>query len=334
MSEAAIRTHLKPLQDFLQRPGVTEISINKPGEIFVEEAGKIERHEIPQGLDYDSLSDLAQLIASSNNQSINTTKPLFSGSLPDGERVQIVAPPCVEPGHVAFSIRKPTVLAFSLKKYEEMGAFENVTVSNDLALSELDRELCELLQQHKLCDFIEKAVQCKKNIVVSGGTSTGKTTFTNAIVKTISHEERLITIEDTRETSLDQPNKLHLLASKGGQGTAKVDVQDLLEACLRLRPDRLFLSELRGAEAFSYLRAVNTGHPGSITTLHADTPKGAYEQLVLMVTQAGLGLQRSEILDYIRSVVEVIIQLKRVNGKRIVSEIYFEPMKHFLAEKK
>jgi len=323
LSNAALEAELKLIKEFLRGDKVTEVSINKPGELFVEDAGEITRHEVPE-LTFERLHSMATLIASCNGQSIDETKPILSGSLPDGERIQVVIPPCVEPGHVCMSIRKPSSISFSLDDYKKSGAFDGVKVSDGLALTPHDLELAQLLRDNQLAEFVEKCVLYKKNIVVSGGTSTGKTTFGNAMIEKIPNQERLITIEDTRETVLKQPNSLHLLASKGGQGTAKVDVQDLLEACLRLRPDRLLLSELRGAEAFSFLRAVNTGHPGSITTLHADTPKGAFEQLVLMVTQAGLGLKRDEILEYIHSVVEVVIQLKRVNGKRIISEIYFE----------
>lgn len=319
----ALNTQLAPLKDYLARPNVTELSINKPGEIFVEEDGTITRYDM-EALNFDRLMSLATLIASYNGQSINETTPLLSGSLPDGERVQLVIPPCVEQGRVCVSIRKPTVMDYSLEWYEKNGAFDEAKVTKSLGMTDHDEELRQLLLKNEKAAFIRKAIQYKKNILVSGGTSTGKTTFTNAIVKVVPNHERLITIEDTRETVLQQPNCLHLLASKGEQGTAKVTIQDLLESCLRLRPDRIFLAELRGAEAFSYLRAVNTGHPGSISTLHADTPKGAYEQLVLMVTQAGLGLSRAEILEYIHSVVEVVIQLKRDGGRRFISEIYFE----------
>ena len=151
-----------------------------------------------------------------------------------------------------------------------------------------------------------------------------KTTFFNAIARAIPEEERLLSIEDTPELELPQPNTFRLLASKGGQGLAKVSIQDLLEASLRLRPDRILLGELRGAEAYTFLQAVNTGHPGSISTLHADSPRAAFERLALMVMQANLGLGRDEILEYIRSVIEIIVQLTRLpNGERIVSEIYF-----------
>ena len=119
----------------------------------------------------------------------------------------------------------------------------------------------------------------------------------------------------------------HLLASKGAQGRAKVTTQDLIEACLRLRPERIIVGELRGAEAFSFLRAINTGHPGSISTLHADTPLMAIEQLKMMVMQAGLGLSPAEITSYIKNVIDIIIQLKRgEKGKRYISEIYYRPL--------
>ena len=172
-------------------------------------------------------------------------------------------------------------------------------------------------------------MESKQNIIISGGTSTGKTTFTNAMLKAIPADERLITCEDAREIEINgHPNRMHLLASKGGQGRSMVTTQDLIEACLRLRPDRIIVGELRGAEAFSFLRAINTGHPGSISTLHADTPAMALEQLKLMVMQAGLGMPPSEIREYIFNVVDVVVQLKRgAKGKRYISEIYFKGAK-------
>ncbi|MES9903252.1 MAG: P-type DNA transfer ATPase VirB11 [Sedimenticola sp.] len=327
MNNTALNVELREIKKYLEGENVTEVSINRPGELFVEDDGEIKCYEVPS-LTYNKLHSLATLIASSNGQSINEAKPTLSGSLPDGERIQIVIPPCVESGTVCMSIRKPASRAFKMEDYQQNGAFDEVKISDGKEITDEDSELCSLLSQNKIYDFIEKSVKYKKNILVSGGTSTGKTTFANTLIELIPATERLMTIEDTRETILSQPNKVHLLCSKGQQGTSKVDVQDLLEVCLRLRPDRILLSELRGMEAFSYLRAVNTGHSGSITTLHADTPKGAYEQLVLMVTQAGLGLKREEILEYIHSVVDVVIQLKRINGKRQISEVYFEHYQH------
>ena len=171
------------------------------------------------------------------------------------------------------------------------------------------------------------AVQSQKNIIISGGTSSGKTTFANALVKHIPLDERIITIEDTREAELPHENKLHLLGSSGNQGVSEVTFNDLLRACLRLNPTRILMSELRGSEAFDFLRAVNSGHPGAITTMHADSPKGAVFQLTLMVLQAGLTLTQEQIRNYILSIVDVIVQCKNVNGKRIVTEIFYEPQR-------
>ena len=152
----------------------------------------------------------------------------------------------------------------------------------------------------------------------------------NAALTEIPANERIITVEDAREVQINHiPNRVHLMVSKGGQGRAKVTTQELIEACLRLRPDRIIVGELRGAEAFSYLRAVNTGHPGSIATIHADAPELAIEQLILMIMQADLGITRDQIKAYVESVIQVIIQLKRgEKGRRYVSEVYFKPGTH------
>ncbi len=161
----------------------------------------------------------------------------------------------------------------------------------------------------------------------------GKTTFLNAILKEVPVDERIITIEDTREVNPLQKNYLPLVASKGDQGEARVTVETLLQASMRLRPDRIFLGEIRGAEAYSFLRAINTGHPGSITTVHADSPAGAFEQLALMVMQAGLGLRRDEIVGYIKSVLPIVIQQTKVGGWRGTSAVHFSRMAEWRQER-
>jgi len=327
MSIAALETYLQPLKKIFAREGVSEISLNQPKEAWIEVYGEMERAEIPE-FDIEHLKSLGRLVAQSTEQRVSEENPLLSATLPDGYRIQIVFPPACEPGSVAMSIRKQTVLNFDLERYEKLGAFEKVAMRK--IEDPANKELKKLLDAGEIRSFIELAVRSKKNVIVSGGTSTGKTTFMNAALKAIPPQERIITCEDAREILLDTiPNHVHLLASKGGQGRAQVTIQDLIEACLRLRPDRIIVGELRGKEAFSYLRAVNTGHPGSIASLHADSPALAIEQLILMVTQAGLGLSRDQIKHYIESVVQVIIQLKRgEKGKRFVSEIYFNPEAH------
>lgn len=323
MSLTALDTYLTPLKKLFEREGVSEISINRPGEAWVEVGGDMVREEIPE-FDYEHLKALSRLIAQSTEQQVSEENPLLSATLPAGYRVQVVFPPACEPHTVALSIRKQVILDFDLDAYERLGAFANTTLK--ARENAADSLLRTLLAENRIKDFIIEAVRAKKNVMISGGTSTGKTTFLNAALKSIPAHERIITVEDAREVILSHiPNRVHLIASKGGQGRAKVGMQELIEACLRLRPDRIIVGELRGKEAFSFLRAVNTGHPGSISTLHADSPRLALEQLVLMVMQAGLGITREQIFDYIHNVIDIIIQLKRgEKGLRYVSEIYFK----------
>lgn len=322
-SHTALGTYLLPLKGFLDQPTVSEISINKPGEIWVEIGGTMTRHELPQ-LDLDHLKSLARLVAQSTEQKISEEMPLLAATLPDGYRIQVVFPPACEASTIAVSIRKQTILDLDLDQYEAIGAFQNTVVKKEV--NTVDKKLRALLDSGAVKEFIKEAILGKKNIIISGGTSTGKTTFFNAALKVVPSSERIITCEDAREIIIPHlPNRVHLMASKGGQGRAQVTMQDLIEASLRLRPDRLMLGELRGKEAFSFMRAVNTGHPGSISTLHADTPELAIEQLVLMIMQAGLGITREQIKSYVENVINVIIQLKRgERGVRYVSEIYFK----------
>lgn len=319
MSTAALETFLKPVFPWLDQEGVSELSINKPGEVWIEKGGDMRRVSVPE-LDSEHLLALGRLIAEWTRQEISAERPILSATLPAGQRVQVVLPPAAQ--EVCISIRKPSSLAYDLKTYEADGAFEQTVRQN--GSHHHDPTLAAAYNQGDYGPFIRQAVRRRKNIIIAGGTSTGKTTFLNACLREIPIQERLITIEDAREVVIPHPNRVHLLASRGEQGQARVTPQQLLEASLRLRPDRIILGELRGAEAFSFLRAINTGHPGSIATLHADSPAMAFEQLALMVMQAGVALDRPQIMEYVRRIIEVVIQLKRgEGGRRYVSEIYY-----------
>lgn len=317
-----LRTYLAPLAGFLERPEVTDIFINAPGEAWIETVtGGIERHPAPQ-LDETTLWRLARQIASLSHQGVNREHPLLAATLPDGERVQVIAPPATR-GHVAIAVRKHVVADLSLEDYERSSAFASARTDGRSDAELIDAELRALLDAGASAAFLRAAVRHRKNIVIAGGTSTGKTTFLNALLKEVPREERLILIEDAAEVQLDHPNALGLIAVRGESGEARVTADDLLQASLRMRPDRIILGELRGREAATFLRAVNTGHPGSITTLHADSPRGAVDQLTLLVLQAGLNLGRAEIADYVRGIVDVFVQLTRREGRRVISEIVF-----------
>ncbi|MBL0725334.1 MAG: P-type DNA transfer ATPase VirB11 [Alphaproteobacteria bacterium] len=322
-SITALNSYLEPLQRYFNQDGVNEVIINKPLEIWVEKKGEVVKHDV-KALTLEHLKSLAILIAQSTDQMVSETNPLLSATLPNGYRVQVIMPPACEPGTIGFAIRKPSSMSLTMDDYEKMGAFKDASFG--VKENEDSAELMKILQTGDIKEFLKQSVTRKQNIIVSGGTSTGKTTFTNALLRSIPEYERLITIEDAREVVLDMhENKMHLLSSKGGQGKANVGPQELIETCLRLRPERIIMGELRGQEAFGFLRAINTGHPGSISTVHADTPKMALQQLKLMVMQAGLGMPPSEVFTYIKQVIDVVVQLKRGSkGVRYVSEIYFK----------
>lgn len=315
--------YLEPYLKHLDSEKISELCVNAPGEVWIERAGQpfMERVSDPQ-VTTDHLLRLAHLLAGNTDQAVNEQNPLLSALLPTGERVQVILQPAANRG-IALSIRRQIVKNLSLDDYKTAGAFEAVNITRTEIVRSDDDDLRNLIAQSDIAGFLDTAVKLKKNIIVSGGTSTGKTTFLNALLKSIDPRERIVTIEDTQEVIPTQANWVSLLASKGGQGCSNVSIQDLLEASLRMRPDRLLLGELRGSEAATFLRAINTGHPGSITTVHADSARGALEQISLMVLQANLGLKREEILAYIGSVVDCVVQLGRVDGRRVVSDIWW-----------
>ncbi len=306
-----LRTYLKPFLPWLERDDVTEILVNRPGEVWVEISGEpfMRRLDMAE-VDDVLLSRLAAQIARVAHQGINRENPLLAASLPSGERVQLVGPPAT--AHWALAIRRHRMVDLSLEDYDR-GAIKGIASSD--AGKDLKRARAEPIA------FLKEAVRQRKTILISGGTSSGKTTFLNALLKTIPAHERIIIVEDTPEIVCAHANSLGLLAVKGEMGEARVTINDLLQASLRLRPDRIIVGEIRGEEATTFLRAINTGHPGSFTTVHANTPKGALEQIALMVMQSGTQLTRLETLSYAKSLIDVVVQLSRTGGERVVSDI-------------
>jgi len=309
---------LAPLASALAREDVTDVYINRPGELWLETSHGIERHEDLR-LDDDALWRLSRQIAAATDQGISREHPLLAATLPSGARVQVCAPPATR-GHVCVAVRKHVVPDLSLDDYFEAGAFDRV---GEAALSQAatDSALNAQLKSGDVRGFLAAAVRARKSILISGGTATGKTTLLNALLKETPDEERIVLIEDTPEIQLTHANAVGLVAVRGRLGEASVSAADLLEAALRLRPDRIIMGEIRGVEALSFLRAVNTGHPGSITTIHASSPDGAIEQLALIAAQAGTDLGREELKAYMRSVLDIVIQLGRGDGKRLVTDI-------------
>ncbi len=251
---------------------------------------------------------LAEQVARVSHQGINREHPLLGATLPGGARVQFCGPPAARK-HWAMAIRRHRRLDLPLDAYD----------TGPLAPSQ--RGPMPDAQAEPIA-FLREAIRQRRTILVSGGTSTGKTTFLNAMLGEIPKHERVVLVEDTPELKLPGKNGIGLVAVKGELGEAKVTANELLQAALRLRPDRIVLGELRGAESVSFLRAINTGHPGSFSTIHANSLRGALEQLSLMVMQTGIGLTRSDTIAYSASVIDVFVQLGRDEaGRRGITQI-------------
>ena len=323
---SALELTLRALRPILARSEVTELCINRPAEAFIETRAGWRRESLPFA-DLDWCRRLAKLVANSTAQRIDEESPLLSASLPSGERIQIVLPPATTPGTVAITIRRPSEGVWSIHELAERGVFKRcVPASNEL--DDTEQELLRLHQAGQFEAFLRAAVRARKNIIVSGPTGSGKTTFTKGLILEIPPDERLVSIEDAKELVLNQhPNSVRLYYSKDGQGQARVTPKQLLESCLRMRPDRILLAELRSDEAYYYLRNVNSGHPGSITSVHASSAQLAFEQLMLLVKESpgGRDLAREDIKSLLYMLVDVVVQFGVERHERYVREIYYDP---------
>jgi len=316
---------LHGLRPWLGDASVTELCINRPGEAYVETSRGWRRERL-EFADFDWCQRFAKLVANATHQRIDASSPLLSASLPGGERVQIVLPPATSGGCVAITIRRPSEAVWSITELAQRGIFRKTASSP--GPDPVEGELRRLLANAEFEAFMRLAVASRKNILVSGPTGSGKTTWTKALIREIPPHERLVTIEDAQELVLDRhPNHVRLFYSKDDQGVARVTPKQLLESCLRMKPDRILLAELRGEEAFDYLRNVNSGHPGSITSVHAASAELAFEQLVLLVKEnpGGRELARRDIKNLLYLLIDVVIQFGVERHERHIKEIWFDP---------
>lgn len=320
---------LAPLAPWLKDSEVSEILINQPNEVFIEKSGSMRRFETPM-LDRLHLKRLFTLLANENGQVLNETSPMLSGNLMDGSRVQLVIPPTSK--HYTLSIRRQSIASRTLGDYQSSdfyGRTQAFLINNTDAISSSPDEqyLMELYSAKQWPDFIAEAILTKKNIVISGETSSGKTTFLNACCQQIPAHERLITLEDTFEVNLPHANKVSLKALKCTENAkATITMQDLVQCSLRLRPERLIMGEIRGREILDFISACSTGHDGSITSIHASNPRMAFMRMVQMYKLNNLPSMRDEeITAVLKAVIDVILQVKKTAfGRELVSVYYKE----------
>lgn len=322
--DSSARLFLKPFDKWIDDEDVTEICVNSEGNVWVEKFSKWEQHQCDE-ITIPLMQSLGTAIATYAKQKIDTKSPLLSASLPDGSRMQFVLPPAVE-HFPSFTMRKPSRKIRSLDDFERDGLFKVIKPAQT-ELTPDDLQLKHHLASKDIKAFLKLAVLSRKNIVVAGATGSGKTTFMKGLVNEIPLHERIITIEDVRELFLPQPNCVHLLYSKGGQGASNVTPKDLLESCLRMKPDRILLAELRSDECLDFLQTAASGHPGSITSMHAGSPALAFERMAMMVqgSPAGRSMSFEVVKRLLLLTVDIIIQFKNEDGHRFISEIYFDP---------
>ena len=313
--------------EHMASPEVTEICINRPGELWLETHAGWRRLDVPS-LTFERARQFCTAVVNESNtgQRITDTDPVVSLTFPTGQRAQFVIPPACDAGKVSITIRLPSRHTRTLAQYQQDGFFERI-LEHAGGLSDQDQELLDLRSRRDYAAFFRQAVHFKKNVVVAGATGSGKTTFMKSLVNHIPADERLVTIEDARELFIEQPNVVHLLYSKGGQSASNVTAKSCMEACLRMKPDRIILAELRGDESFYFIRNCASGHPGSITSCHAGSTMQTWDQLALMVKASaeGAGLEFAVIKRLLMMTIDIVVHIKAHAGRRYITGIDFDP---------
>jgi type IV secretion system protein VirB11 len=324
--ENTLRLLLAPIASALADPTVREVVVNRPGEVGIERGNGWLWQDVPE-LTFQRLDAISTLAAALSQQDVGPEQPLCGTVLPDGQRLQICRPPVVAAGTLSLTIRRPSGFAPTIDSLAAGGLFTR-TEGTGSRMHPLDAELERLHRTRQWEAFFPRAVQARKTIIVTGDTGSGKTTFAKALIQAIPLEERLVTIEDTAEfIGLPHRNLVSLFYSKGHQGVARVHSEDLIEAALRMRPDRVLMQELRDGAAFTFVRSIAAGHPGSITTCHASSAAGAFDALRLMVKQheAGRHLADADVQVLLHQLVDVVAHCRRDHRGFAIEEVWFNP---------
>lgn len=287
---------LRPIEHLILDEEISEIMVNPTGRVFIERHGLL----VPQDgiqLTQSTLEAAVKSIARQLGDDVSDEKPILDARLPDGSRVAAVMPPCSVNG-ITLTIRK-----FNARRF---------TIEDLIDRRTITRELAGLLKDRILN---------RKNLLISGGTGTGKTTLLNILADFIPDEDRIVIIEDTAEISIRKTNLVRFEARREQPGLPAVEIRELLKASLRHRPDRIIVGEIRGGEAFDLLNALNTGHSGSISTVHANTARGALVRFENLTLQSGVELPHKAIKANIADSLDLLVHINRLQGKRFVSEV-------------
>ena len=287
-----------PIEPFLRDPGVSEVMINGPQQVFVERNGLVERVDAIFD-DEEHLMNVIDKIVSPIGRRVDESSPMVDARLPDGSRVNVIIPPASLSGPTV-TIRKFRPNSFTFKELVEVGSIPIM-----------------------LEERLNRAVLARQNIIVTGGTGSGKTTLLNALSGLIPRRERIITIEDAAELRFAQPHVVRLEARPPNvEGRGSISIRDLMINALRMRPDRIVIGEVRGGETLDMLQAMNTGHDGSMTTAHANSPKEAISRLETMALMAGIEMPIDAVRRQIAGALDLIIHVERTSGgRRSVSEV-------------
>lgn len=333
--DQALLQLMRPLASFLDASDVTEIAINKPFEVLTKTFNGWNTHDVPE-LSATYLQALATSVIVYNGLQ---TRSKVSVIYPGGQRGEIVMPPAVIDGTIAFAIRKHAMSTLTTDQLENQGAFSdwldvsfnkpteddcfNLLESNDFnRLEKFEVDLLGLKRSGKIKAFLESCIENKRNVIIAGKTGSGKTTVARSLIERVPYSERVITIEDVHELFLENhPNRIHMLY---GTGAGRISADECLASCMRLSPDRIFLAELRGNEAWEYLNSLNTGHPGSITTTHANNALQTFERVATLIKKSEVGKQLD--LEMIKQVLYTTIDVVLFVKERKITEVFYDPI--------
>lgn len=314
-------------EKYLRDNNINEICYNGDDKIWYQTKNGIWESDDSGSLDYDAANAFAQASAAFKEDQIDRARPILSCILVNGERVQIVLPPAMKINKASITIRKPSKVRYVMQDYVKQGLFSEIVHTQDKIMSLQDKELIDLYTQKNYQNFISKAVTYGKNIVIAGETGSGKTTFMKTLIDFIPFDERLITIEDVEEIKFyEHKNYVQLFYPSEAKSEDFLNSATLLKSCLRMKPDRILLAELRGGETYDFINVLSSGHGGSITSCHAGSTEETFTRLALMCLQNKQGqcVPFEIIQKTLRNLIDIVVHIHANNGIRRISDIYFK----------